>query len=267
MEQHLIARLMARKWWIFLVVLLVTVGATLLLTMRQTPIYRAKATYVNRLSEITDTKTISTALDTLNRYDNLQGTYSEIAMSQVIKDKAGSKMGLSNTDLRNFSVSSRTVPGSRILEITVEGQDPELVSDFAGVVGEETMAYVNDLYPSYQLALLDAPATSNRPVSPRLTFNLVLGIILGAFLGFTALLLSSWLRGDFKNAPAIQSVQDEPGELQLQPVRRELELLLQQCEQIRSELNETREVIQNTESQAKTVHTMLDTMSKNGHSS
>jgi hypothetical protein len=50
------------------------------------------------------------------------------------------------------------------------------------------------------------------------------------------------------------------------PLKTELELLLQQCGVIRAELNETRELIHNTESEARTLRTMLNNWSKNGSS-
>ena len=265
MESRLILRSMTRRWWIFLTVLLITVGVTLFLTLRQTPIYRAKGTYIIRLSsEITDAKTVSTVLDSLNRYADIQGTYSEIAMSQMIKRQAGSKMELPGSELRKLSVSSRTLPGSKILEITVEGENPELLRDFTKVVGEETMASVNALYPSYELTPLDPPNAPNTPISPKIPFNLVVGTLLGAFLGFAALLISSWLRGDFKTTAVIPSDREEPSALM--PLKTELESLLQQCEVIRVELNETRELIHSTESEARTLSTMLNNWSKNGSS-
>jgi len=263
MEQRLILRSMARRWWIFLTVLLITVGATLFLTLRETPIYRAKATYITRLSsEITDAKTTSQVLDSLNRYVEFQGTYSEIAMSQMIKRQAGRKIGLSGSDLRGLTVSSRTLPGSRILEISVEGENPELLRDFTTAVGEETMAYVNNLYPSYELALLDAANAPNNPISPKLPFNLVVGTILGTFLGIVALLISSRLRGDLKNIPAVQSHREDPSVLL--PLKNELAHLMQQCELIRAELNGTRELIHNTENEARAVRTMLNGWANNG---
>lgn len=265
MEPRLIFRTMARQWWIFLTVILITVGTTLFLTLRQTPIYRAKGTYIIRLNrEITDAKTASTLLDSLNRYPELQGTYSEIAMSQMIKRQAGSKMELPGSELRKLSVSSRTLPGSKILEITVQGENPELIRDFTKVVGEETMAYVNNLYSSYEITPLDLPNAPNTPISPKIPFNLVVGTLLGAFLGFAAVLISSLLRGDFKSTPAISSDLEEPSELV--PLKTELKSLLQQCEGIRVELNETRELIHNTESEARTLRTMLNNWSKNGSS-
>jgi capsular polysaccharide biosynthesis protein len=263
MEPRMNLRPMTRRWWIFLTVLLITVGATLILTLRETPIYRAKATYVTRLSsEITDARTESTVLDSLNRYVELQGTYSEIAMSQMIKRQAGDRLDLAGGELRKLSVSSRTLPGSRILEISVEGEDPQLLRDFTNAVGEETMTYVNNLYPSYELTLLDAPNAPNAPISPKLPLNLVVGILLGTFLGSIALLLSSWLRGDLNTISAIPSHREEPSALL--PVKNELALLLQECELIRAKLGETRELIHNTESEARAVRAMLNNWSRNG---
>lgn len=263
MEQRSIMQSVMRRWWIFLLVLLITVGATLFLTMRETPVYRTKATFITRLSgEVTDAKTTSTVLDSLNRYVELQGTYSEIAMSQMIKREAGKKLGIG--DLGELTVSSRTLPGSRILEISVEGQDPQLIRDFAKAIGDETMTYVNNLYPPYELTLLDPPGSPNTPISPKLPINLILGLVLGAFLGSAALVLSSWLRGDLKNVPVMEG--DREGQSASAPLTKEFEVLQQQYALIRAELSETREMIHNTENEARTISTMLNSWSKNGNS-
>ena len=266
MDTRLILRSMFRKWWIFLLVLLITVGATLFLTLRETPVYRSKATYITRLSgNITDAKTASTLLDSLNRYAEIHGTYSEIAMSTMIKREAGERLDLQRGDMRTLSVSSRTLPGSKVLEITVQGSDPQLIHDFAGAVGEETMEYVNALYPSYELALLDPPSTPDAPISPKIPFNLTVGILLGAFLGAVAVLISAWMRGDLKSLSAIQSNRRETN-TELQPVKREIELILQQFASIRTELSETRELIHSTESDARTLRTTLNNWPNNGNS-
>lgn len=264
MEIQSIVKTLIRRWWIFAAVFVVVFGATALLTLRQKPVYKSTATYIMRLSsQITEAKTISTALDILNRNDDLQGTYSEIAMSQMIKREAASKLGISNNDLRNLSVSSRAVNGSKILEITVEGEDPQQVRDFVAAVGDETTGYANALYVAYNLELLDAPNVPARPISPKLSLNLILGAILGAFFGLAALLVTSWVRGDFKLSVSRVSAEDELSNLL--PLEKELEQLFEQCRQIRTELSETHAVLHITGVEARSVYTMLNDLPKNGH--
>jgi capsular polysaccharide biosynthesis protein len=250
---------MSRKWWVFVLVFLITVGVTLYLTMRQTPIYRARGTYVNRLnSEITDARTVSSALDTLNRTDNLQGTYSEIAMSDMIKRQAGGKMGLSNAELRGLSVTSRVVPGSTVLEISVEGEDLQLVRDFARVVGEETMTYVNNLYPSYQMAPLDAPTAAGRPVSPKLELNLLLALALGLFVGGGTQFFASWLSMKDNPAPVVRA-EDREGS---RPVRTDFSDLQKQFDVLRMQMEETQRVLHATQEDAQLISTHIKKLPK-----
>jgi capsular polysaccharide biosynthesis protein len=258
MEQRF-TQSMSRRWWIFLLVFLITVGATLYLTMREAPVYRARGTYVNRLnSEITDARTVSSALDTLNRTDNLQGTYSEIAMSEMIKRRAGSKMGISNDDLRGLSVNSRVVPGSTVLEITVEGENLQLVRDFANVVGEETMAYVNSLYPSYQMTPLDAPTASGRPISPKLELNLLLALALGLFLGGGTQFFASWLAMRGTPAPVVQAEVKEGSA----PVRMDFGALQKQFDVLRVQMEETQRVLHATQEDAQLISSHIKKLPK-----
>lgn len=252
-----------RNWWIFLIVFGITLGATLFLTMRQAPIYKAKATYIIKLNaDITDAKTISSVMDTLNRQTDLLGTYSEIATSQMIKDQATSRLGI-NPNQPDLKVSSRPVPDTKILEISVEGKNNVQTRDLVTAVGEATMQYINKLFSPYQLELLDAAGVPSNPSSPRLEINAILGFVLGCFLGLGAMLLSSWVRGDFRRTPQVQVSEGEMAAIQ--PLKAELEMLQKQYELIHSQLAADHDTIRNTEVEVKSMSSLFNDIRQNGN--
>jgi capsular polysaccharide biosynthesis protein len=237
-------RTVLRRALLFLVVFLVTLGTTVFLTMRQDPVYKAKTTYITKLnSQITDEKNITTALDILNRQEVLLGTYSEVAMSQMIKQRAGERLGYTAGQVKDLAVSSKVVQGANILEITVEGNNAAQVQAFADMVGDEAMLYVNSLYAAYTLERLDPPALPTKPVSPNLPLNVVLGSAIGAFLGVGTLVLASWIRGELGAKPEAQTNERET-EILL-PVKLELASLQKECELIRDDLAAARTLIRN----------------------
>lgn len=252
MENQSLFQILIRRWWIFLVVGAITVGATLYLTMGQEPVYKAKATYITKLSpQLGDVRSLSSVLDTLNLQDDLLGTYSEVAMSQMIKDRAIARLGLTGADQRGFTVNSKAVQGTKILEISVEGSNPVLVRYFTEAIGAETVLYVDSLYPAFQLDLLDAPVEPAKPVSPQLEINLVLGLVLGGFLGLSVMFLSAWLAGDFKNlASGGENTLDVPT---LMKLREDIRGLREQYESILTGITEGRVLMQNTETEVRSL--------------
>ena len=254
MERKSPIQTLARRWWIGLLVLLITVGVTAYLTSRQAPRYDAKVTYVTKLNEtITSGRDITSAVDALNRQPAILTTYSEVAKSQIIKNRAAQTLGFFGNELRRLTVNSRVIAGTNMLEISVEGESPVLVRDYANALGAETSSYANSLYTTYQLDLLDEAQLPNRPVSPNLTINLIAGTILGLFLGFTAMLLSVWLTGAFRES----SVPAPDNEEVLTAVENQIEELKQQSSAIRKELDQARTIFHDTLMEAKVLNDTL----------
>ena len=264
MDTQSILKTFKERWWLFLAVFVVASAATLLLTMNQTRIYKAKATYITRLNpSITDDKGITSALDILNRKDETVGTYSEIAMSEKIANLAAEQLNLNPTEQGAFTVNSRILAGTRILEISVLGNDPQKVRDFTMAVGDQTAKYVNSLYTTYQLELLDPADRPGAPISPKLQLNLILAIALGLFFGAGALLFSTWLTTRVKLRPSVQVEEQDV----FTPVRMELNELEKQFEVLRMQMAETQRVIHATQEDAQHISTRLEKLPKSDNGS
>lgn len=264
MDKELILTTFKKRWWLFLGVFLVTAAAVLALTMSQTPTYKAKATYITKLNpEITDDKGITSALDILNRQDETVGTYSEIAMSEKIADLAAAQLNLTAGQKRDYTVSSRILPGTRILEISVQGADPQKVRNFAGAVGDQTSKYVNSLYATYQLELLDAADAPGNPISPKLELNLLLALVLGLFIGAGALFFSAWLT--IRTSPG-RVVKVDTDQLYI-PVTGEVNELQKQFESLRIQMEETQRMIHATQMDAQYISTQINKLPKSGNGS
>jgi capsular polysaccharide biosynthesis protein len=259
MDSQLILNTLKKRWWLFLAVFLITAAATLALTMRETPVYKAKASYITTLNpEITDDKGITSALDILNRQDETVGTYSQIAMSEKIADLAATQLNLTGDQKRAFTVDSRIIPGTRILEISVLGDDPQKVRNFTMAVGDQTMKYVNSLYLTYQLELLDAADAPGNPIGPKTELNLLLALVLGLFIGAGALFFSAWLTMRTSLTPAVNAGADQ---LYI-PVTGELNELQKQFESLRIQMEETQRMIHATQMDAQLISTQIKTLPK-----
>lgn len=212
MELKAYWRIIARRWWIAAPTLLITFGATMLLTFVEPPLYSSTATYVLKLgASFQDDKGFVAALDILSRRAEIAATYTEVATSRLIKRQAADTLGLSPRQRNDLHVSSRAVGGTNVLEITVDGHDPALVRDFTNAIGAQTIAYVGNLYETYELEPLDEAALRNTPVSPNYPLNLGLGALLGLCLGAGLAFLAEYLRDPLEPAASFDILDGETG--------------------------------------------------------
>jgi capsular polysaccharide biosynthesis protein len=194
-------RVLAKNWRVILPVFLLTLGVTAFLTARQQPVYEASATYVVKLNTILiDDRNFVSALDILSRRTEISTTYAEIAKSRSIKTQAADNLNLPEQSRRNLSVDARLIPGTNLLELTVQASDLALAVDFINAIGEATQAYVDNLYEVYALEELDAPVARSSPVSPRTALNLAVGAMAGLLLGVSMAFLAAYLQGPQKVA-------------------------------------------------------------------
>lgn len=212
MELKAYLRILLRRWWIVVPAFLITLSATSALTFREPPIYRSSATYVLKLgSGFQDDKGFVSALDILSRRAEIAATYTEVATSRLIKQQAADALGLSMAQRGDYSVSSRAIGGTNVLEISVEGLDPTLARDFTNAIGSQTIAYVGNLYETYELESLDQASLHMAPISPNYSLNLALGAILGLVLGGGLAFLAEYLRAPVEQPRSFNILDDQTG--------------------------------------------------------
>lgn len=212
MELRTYLRALFSKWWIVLIVFLITYGATLALTFTQQPVYQTKATYVVKLnSSFRNEKDLPMAVDILSRRTEIATTYTIVANSSQIKRLAGDALGLSPDQKAAVSVSSQLVPGTNVVQITTESPDPALARNFANAVGAELVAYAKGLYETYTLELLDTAGLPNTPIKPNKLLNLTLGGVMGLLLGSGLALLAVYLQAPAEQVSNVGILDDETG--------------------------------------------------------
>ena len=212
MELKIYLLTLLRKWWVVLPAFLITFTVTVVLTFTQMPTYRSTATFVIKPnSAFGDLKSFSSSLDMLSRRDEIANTYAEVASSRLIRLEAAEELGLSQDQRKGLSASGQLLAGTNVLEIMAEGRDPSLVRDFVNMVGAKTMAYVQQLYETYDLEPLDQATRPSSPVKPDKKLNLALGAVLGLALGGGLAFLSEYLQVPLENATNFGIFDDETG--------------------------------------------------------
>lgn len=195
MELKTYLRILLKKWWIVLPAFLITFTTTLAFTYSQTPVYQTAFTFIVTPTIATDaTRELLSGLSLLTARDEIANTYAEVVGSRTLRQLAGDKLGLSPEQAQGFSVDTRLLAGTNVLEVTVRGSDPQLTQDFAQSVSQEMMTYLRGLYEIYELKPLDQPALPRNPISPNTSLNLALGAGLGLILGISLAFLTEYLQ-------------------------------------------------------------------------
>lgn len=181
MELKLYFQILLKKWWVAIPTLLITFIATVVLTFTQPPTYESQATFIVSISEtVGEIRDATSTLNLLSREEAIAGTYAEIAMSRLIRREARQTLGIST---EGYRVASRLLAGTNVLEVSVQGPDPNVVRDLTNQIGEQTIQHGNELYTTFRLSFLDEAVTPIRPISPNIVQNLLLGAVLGLILG------------------------------------------------------------------------------------
>lgn len=216
MESAFDARALWKMRWIVLVAFVSTLVAAAAFTYGQAPVYRASASFVvSPNGDYEDMRSLVDVVDALSRRREIAGTYSQVATSRLIKQQATTGLGLAEANAEALAVSSRLVADTNVLEITVEGGDPDLVRRFADAVGARTAAYVGELYEAYELKPLDTAPLPASPVKPNKPLNLAVGALLGLGLGaglaFTGYWLETALRSPVRDRVPVGALTTNPG--------------------------------------------------------
>lgn len=195
MELLAYVRILVRRWWIILPTVALTLLLTYMLTDRQDPVYETQTTLVMRpiTANIADQKDIASVVNILSQRIEINTTYAEVAQSKLIKQMAAENLGLTADERKGVSVSSRVLPSTNILQISVSGSDPVLIQQYANAISAETQRYVGGLYDVFELEPLDAAAVPNNPTSPDMALNLAVGGVLGLLLSLMLAFLSEYL--------------------------------------------------------------------------
>ena len=206
MEIKVYLRLLQKRWWIVLSVFIIALVATAYFTLNTKPMYRAEATYIVRISPSEEERNVISAINTLTSRSEIAATYAGVANSSMIKNKAADELGISRGN--NLDVTSQVQSGTNIVEIGVEGNDPVLVRDYTNAIGRQTVLYVESLYETYRLDLLDEATLPRSPVKPSMIQNLTLGAILGLLLGMGLIIFIEYLKAP-SDTDAIFNILDE----------------------------------------------------------
>jgi capsular polysaccharide biosynthesis protein len=186
-----------RRWWVILLVGIISAGSAFVFTRFQERIYRSEASYSVQASR-PDNGLLIVLRDRMNSY-RIQA----LAPIQLEKISADLKLDRSADWLLNRRVAIQARPEEQLIVIQVDYPDPDVAPRLANAIGENMVALVNAQNNSAETSDR-INVVVNQPARPAVLFwpqtrvivaaGLLLGLILGLLLAFVIEALDDTLK-------------------------------------------------------------------------
>jgi len=197
-------QIVARRWWIILLVTAVAVGGAAGYSLSQTARYQATATVlVHPSSDANSPSVFSDELNLLS-YGSLTQTFASLAQSPSMIRGAATHIGLQADAANAYTATGALIPQTTVLEVSVSGPDPATVVRLANQLVTDVSTETKSYFHIIDLTALDpatAPAVKTRP---KTTKNMELGGIAGVVLGIAIAALAGASRrreGEDRSSP------------------------------------------------------------------
>jgi len=195
MELRIYLQMLRRSWWVIALTALAALAIALAAAILVTPQYQARATFlVSPNLSLIEQADIVDSMEALDKR-SIIATYAEVLNSARIYSGAVAALGLTIADLGDdYSRSAVVLPEANILELTVEGPDPEIVAALLNSIGFEAIEHVMHLYSAYDFTFLDPAIVPTIPILPQPVRDSVLALGLGAIMGAVLAIIREQMR-------------------------------------------------------------------------
>lgn len=178
------------KWIILITLIAVTIS--LAISASTTPIYRTQATFIiapnKDLPSSRDIVSAFTALDTLDIFS----TYADILSSDRVYEEALKTVELGEAEA-DYSRSTAMKPESLILELTVDGPDPQIATALANEIGTYGIQFINAYFSVFEIDFLDQAVAPTSIYRPRVLRDMGIAAGIGLLTGLFVMVMKEFI--------------------------------------------------------------------------
>lgn len=142
----------------------------------------------------------------LTYYEKLALDYSEIATSRKVTNEVAKNLGLEN--LNTYTIKVAPAEGTRVMELTVTGDDSELVKDIANELVKVFTDTVMEVIGAENVNVIDYAYVAR--TGPMRTRNTILIALAGAIFIVGLIVLKEFADTTFRTAEEIEEILDLP---------------------------------------------------------
>jgi diguanylate cyclase (GGDEF)-like protein len=195
MEIKMYIRMLQRGWWLVLLCVLVAMTVSLVFGYISNPVYAATARYVVSPDADVSVGGASDVLNSINTLDkrSIVTTYAAVLNSDTIFAKAIMDLNLDPVQVKEYLRSAIVLPETNVLEVSIEGSDPQLVMMIANSIGKQAITYIDGLNQGFNIRVLDPALMPIVPIRPQPLRDVSLAIVFGVVIGVSLVLIREQL--------------------------------------------------------------------------
>jgi len=195
MEINLFLQTLRRGWWIILLTTLIAIAASLGVSYMVEPQYQAIARFILNPTAIqtSEPDVVLRSISTINN-EMVITTYAEVIKSDHTYYGALELLQLQPEDIADYTYQVTVLPSSSVIELSVEGPNPQLAAQLANSLGHEAIDYTRILNQLFDLAFLDTAVPDTIPISPQPVRDAFLAGVFGLLGGIILAVLNEQIR-------------------------------------------------------------------------
>ena len=200
-------RILMRSWRLVAITALLAWIISLGISLNTVPLYRASATFIiSPNANLISSRDVVTSLDTLEGR-NVISTYGDILSSRRVFEDAARALNLEFSSLQAYQRQTVVKTNSNILELIVEGPNPDTAALLANNIGQNGINYIKGIYQVFDIAFLDQATPPLEPFAPRALRSGLIFTAAGLLIGMLAAILKEQLRAPLE-ALRLRSITD-----------------------------------------------------------
>lgn len=178
-------RMLQRGWWIIALTALAAFNIALFNSYNTTPMYRARSHFLVSPSPTFLAGANDDLVRSIEALDkrSIVSTYAEILGSKSVFAETVAALNIDAETLSDYVRTAVVLPDASVLELTIEGPNPEMVALLANQVGDHAINQIKGLYLVYDINFLDVATTPSDPFSPMPVRDSAIALVLGAVVG------------------------------------------------------------------------------------
>ncbi len=190
-----------RGWWIILLTTVIAAVGAAIITASAPPVYQSSARYIVSPNPdmFEDSDLVRRSLDTLDN-SGILTTYAEVFGSKRMKQEGIKVLGISANEMGGYQVTAVNLPQTKIVELSVRGENPQQAMDLAAAIGSVSSTYMQDLYEIYKISELDSASVPTNTLNVSPARNAVIAGLLGFVIGVGLAFVYGYLRQEQEGA-------------------------------------------------------------------
>ena len=205
-------RLYLRYWWVIILSVLVIGSGVLLYTANFiTPLYKAEVTVYVSNSNAGQQQSDYITGSNLTASQQLVSTYINIIRSNTVLEKvaASTNMDITADEIRDM-MSTEQVDSTEFFNVYITHPDPETAAYIANIIAEVAPDEIAGFIEGSSTKIVDYAQVPEKPSSPSLTKNTLIGVLLGLVLSVAFLTIRDLMDVRVKNEEDLSEISNLP---------------------------------------------------------